>query len=170
MIADVSDAGGEGLREAVEDASMDEVLSRLRLGDGVTLDHVGIAVRSIAAARGFYESLGLTVGREEAVEYEAVRAAMVPLGGTRLELLETAQEDSVIGRFVAKRGEGLHHIAVRIADVDAAFARMRAEGVRLVSEEVRVGAGGHRYFFVHPASAGGVLVEVVGDAREAGAR
>jgi methylmalonyl-CoA epimerase len=165
----VSDAGGKRLRDAVEDASIAELTEQLQAKD-VALDHVGIAVRSIAAARGFYEALGLTVGREETVEQESVRAAMVPLGGTRLELLETAQEDSVIGRFVAKRGEGLHHIAVRIADVDAAFARMRAEGVRLVSEEVRVGAGGHRYFFVHPASAGGVLVEVVGDAREAGAR
>jgi LAO/AO transport system kinase len=135
------------------------------VGGGAALDHVGIAVRSIAGARGFYAALGLKVGREEVVEQEAVRVAMVRLGGTRLELLEATAADSAIGRFVAKRGEGLHHIAVRVGDVDAAFARMRAEGVRLVSEEVRVGAGGHRYFFVHPASAGGVLVEVVGEAR-----
>jgi LAO/AO transport system kinase len=137
---------------------------------GAELDHVGIAVRSVAEARGFYEALGLKVGREEVVEQEAVKAAMTTLGGTRLELLEATVADSVIGRFVAKRGEGLHHIAVRVGDVDAAFARMRGEGVRLVSEDVRVGAGGYRYFFVHPASAGGVLVEVVGEARGAGGR
>jgi LAO/AO transport system kinase len=141
-------------------------------GGAATLDHIGIAVRSIAAARGFYEALGLTVGREEVVEQEEVRAAMIALGETRLELLEATAEESVIGRFVAKRGEGLHHIAVRVGDVDAVFAGMRTKGVRLVSGEVRVGAGGHRYFFVHPASAGGVLVEIVGEARagEVGSR
>jgi len=167
MIADVSDAGREGLRDVRGEASIAEVIDELREGDGSALDHVGIAVRSIAAAREFYEALGLTVGREEVVEQESVRTAMVPLGGTRLELLQATAEDSAIRRFVAKRGEGLHHIAVRVADVDTAFARMKAEGVRLVSDGVRVGAGGHRYFFVHPASAGGVLVEVVG---EGGAR
>ena len=165
MIADVSDAERKGLSDAAEGASIAEVMEGLRAGDGVALDHVGIAVRSIAAARGFYEALGLAVGREETAEDEAVRAAMIALEGTRLELLEATAEDSAIGRFVAKRGEGLHHIAVRVGDVDGAFARMRAEGVRLVSDGVRVGAGGHRYFFVHPASAGGVLVEVVGEAR-----
>jgi LAO/AO transport system kinase len=144
---------GSGLRPRVEGF----------VGSGAALDHVGIAVRSIAAARGFYQALGLTVGREEVVEHEAVRAAMIALGGTRLELLEATAAESVIGRFVAKRGEGLHHIAVRVGDVDAVFARLSAEGVRLASDCVRVGAGGHRYFFVHPASAGGVLVEIVGD-------
>jgi len=163
MIADVSDAGGHGLRDADENASIAEVMEQLRPGNVVALDHVGIAVRSIAQARGFYESLGLKVGCDEVVEQEAVRTAMIPLGGTRVELLEATVEDSAIGRFMAKRGEGLHHIAVRVADVDAAFARMRAGGVRLVSDGVRAGAGGHRYFFVHPASAGGVLVEIVGE-------
>lgn len=163
----MSDAGWEGLGDAVEDTSIAEVMEQLRAGNGAELDHVGIAVGSIAAARGFYEALGLAVGREEVVEQEAVRTAMFRLGGMRLELLEAMAEDSAIGRFVAKRGEGLHHIAVRVGDVDAAFARMQAEGVRLVNDGVRVGAGGHRYFFVHPASAGGVLVEVVG---EGGAR
>ncbi len=159
----MSDVGWERLHDAVEDASIAEVMEQLRVGDELALDHVGIAVRSIQAARGFYEALGLTVGREETVEDEAVRAAMVPLGEIQLELLEATAEDSTIGRFVARRGEGLHHIAVRVGDVDATFVRMRADGVRLVSEGVSVGAGGHRYFFVHPASAGGVLVEVVGE-------
>jgi LAO/AO transport system kinase len=130
----------------------------------LTLDHLGIAVRSIAAARGFYESLGMAVEAEETIEQEQVRVAMLPMGEGSIELLEATAEDSVIGRFVAKRGEGLHHVALRVADVDALFARLKGEGVRLASEAVGVGAGGHRYFFVHPASTGGVLVEIVGGA------
>jgi LAO/AO transport system kinase len=133
-----------------------------RLG-GLRLDHLGVAVKSIAAARGFYEALGLAVEREETVEHERVRTAMLPLGESRIELLEATEEDSTIGRFVARRGEGLHHVAVRVEEVDAMFARLTREGVRLASDAVRVGAGGHRYFFVHPASTGGVLLEVVGD-------
>ncbi len=121
-----------------------------------------MAVRSITAARDFYELLGLTVGVVETVEREQVRVAMLALGDTRVELLEATDEDSVIGQFVAKHGEGLHHIAMRVADLDFTFARLRDEGVRLASKAVGVGAGGHRYFFVHPASTGGVLVEIVG--------
>jgi LAO/AO transport system kinase len=128
---------------------------------GLRLDHLGIAVRSIAAARGFYEALGMRVAGEETVAAEQVRTAMLPLGETRLELLEAMTEDSVIGRFLARHGEGLHHIALRCADIDGLFARLRESGVRLASERIGVGAGGHRYFFVHPASAGGVLVEIV---------
>jgi LAO/AO transport system kinase len=92
-----------------------------------------------------------------------VRTAMLPVGESRLELLEPVGEESVIGRFLAKRGEGLHHVALHCEDIDGVFARLKAEGVRLASEKVGVGAGGHRYFFVHPASAGGVLLEIVGD-------
>jgi LAO/AO transport system kinase len=131
--------------------------------NGLRLDHLGVAVRSIAAARGFYEALGLVVTHEETVEHEQVKTAMLPLGESRIELLEATQEDSTIGRFLAKRGEGLHHVAVHVDDVDAMFARLMAQGVRLASDRVRVGAGGHRYFFVHPASTGGVLLEIVGD-------
>jgi len=130
---------------------------------GLRLDHLGVAVKSIAAARGFYEALGLVVSGEETVEHEQVRTAMLPLGESRIELLEATEEDSVVGRFVAKRGEGLHHVAVRVNSVDAMFERLRLQGVRLASDAVRVGAGGHRYFFVHPESTGGVLVEIVGD-------
>jgi len=130
------------------------------------LDHLGVAVKSIAAARGFYEGLGMRVAHEETVEHEQVKTAMLPVGESRIELLEATVEDSVIGRFVAKRGEGLHHIAVAVEDVDAMFVRLKDQGTRLASDAVRVGAGGHRYFFVHPASTGGVLVEIVGDAEK----
>ncbi len=131
--------------------------------EGLRLDHLGVAVKSMDAALSFYEALGLTVSHEETVEHEKVRTAMLPLGESRIELLEATEEDSVIGRFVAKRGEGLHHVAIRVDGVDAMFERLRSQGVRLASDEVRVGAGGHRYFFVHPVSTGGVLVEIVGD-------
>ena len=135
-------------------------------GDGARLDHIGIAVKSITATRGFYEALGLRVSAEEIVEHEQVRSCRCCrwARNSALELLEATAEDSTIAKFVAKRGEGLHHIAIQVSDVDAAFARLRNDGARLVSECVRVGAGGHRYFFVHPASAGGVLVEIVGEA------
>lgn len=129
---------------------------------GLALDHLGVAVKSITAAQGFYEMLGMKVEYEETVEHEQVRVAMLPVGDSRVELLEPTAEDSVIGRFLAKRGEGLHHIAVKVGDVDGMFARLKESGVRLVSEQVRTGAGGHRYFFVHPESTGGVLMEIVG--------
>jgi LAO/AO transport system kinase len=132
---------------------------------GLRLDHLGVAVKSIAAAKGFYEALGMVVAHEETVEHEQVRTAMLPLGESRIELLEPTAEDSVIGRFLAKRGEGLHHIAVHVEGIDAMFARLKADGVRLASDAVRVGAGGHRYFFVHPASTGGVLLEIVSPQR-----
>jgi LAO/AO transport system kinase len=130
---------------------------------GLRLDHLGVAVKSIAGARGFYEALGLEVSLEETVEHEKVKTAMLPLGESRIELLEATEEDSTIARFLAKRGEGLHHVAVHVEEIDAMFARLGAQGVRLASDAVRVGAGGHRYFFVHPASTGGVLLEIVGD-------
>jgi LAO/AO transport system kinase len=137
-------------------------------GAGLRLDHLGVAVKSIAAARGFYEALGLVVSHEETVEHEKVRTAMLPLGESRIELLEATEEDSTIGRFLAKRGEGLHHVAMKVDRVDAMFERLRLQGVKLASEAVLVGAGGHRYFFVHPSSTGGVLLEIVGDAVEKG--
>jgi LAO/AO transport system kinase len=126
------------------------------------LDHLGVAVKSIAEARRFYETLGLRVEHEETVEQEQVKTVMLPLGESRIELLEPTAADSVIGKYLAKRGEGLHHIAVHVADVNGTMQAMLAAGIRLVNAEVRTGAGGHRYFFVHPASTGGVLLEIVG--------
>jgi methylmalonyl-CoA epimerase len=125
------------------------------------LDHLGIAVKSVAAAKAVYEKLGLSVSAEETVEQEKVRLVMVPVGEARLELLEPTSDDSVIGRFIAKRGEGLHHISLRVSDLNAAVQRLKSEGVRLVSAEIKTGAGGHRYIFVHPSSTGGVLLELV---------
>jgi methylmalonyl-CoA epimerase len=127
----------------------------------LSLDHLGIAVRSLAAAKAIYEKLGLSVSAEETVPDEKVRLVMVPLGETRLELLEPTADDSVIAKFLAARGEGLHHISLRVPDLEATFSKLKADGVRLVSNEIKIGAGGHRYIFVHPSSAGGVLLELV---------
>ena len=127
----------------------------------VTIDHLGIAVKSLAAAKGIYEKLGLSVSPQETVEAEQVRVVMVPVGDSRLELLEPTAETSTIAKFIAKRGEGLHHVCLRVPDLPAAVRKLKQDGVRLVSEEIRTGAGGHRYVFVHPASTGGVLLELV---------
>lgn len=125
------------------------------------LDHLGIAVRSLATAKSIYEKLGLPVSAEEVVPDEKVRLVMVPVGETRLELLEATSDDSTIAKFIAKRGEGLHHISLRVPDLGAVVAKLKADGVRLVSNEIKTGAGGHHYVFIHPSSAGGVLLELV---------
>lgn len=126
-----------------------------------TIDHLGIAVKSLAVAKNIYEKLGLTVSPEETVEGEQVRCMMVPVGETRLELLEPTSDSSAIAKFIAKRGEGLHHVSLRVPDLAASVERLKRDGVRLVSDEIKIGAGGHRYVFVHPSSAGGVLLELV---------
>jgi len=124
------------------------------------IDHLGIAVKSLAAARTIYENLGLSVSPEETVPQEQVRLVMVPVGESRLELLEATSENSTIAKFIAKRGEGLH-VCLKVPDLPAVVERLKKDGVRLVSDEIKTGAGGHQYVFVHPSSAGGVLLELV---------
>jgi len=126
-----------------------------------SLDHIGIAVKSLASAKAIYEKLGLTIADEEVVPDEKVRVVMVPVDNTRIELLEPTSDDSPIANFVAKRGGGLHHICLRVPDLRAVVEKLKSDGVRLVSDEIKTGAGGHRYIFIHPQSAGGVLVELV---------
>jgi methylmalonyl-CoA epimerase len=126
-----------------------------------SIDHLGIAVKSLAAAKSIYEKLGLSISPEETVEHEQVRLVMVPVGESRLELLQATSDDSTIAKFIAKRGEGLHHICLRVPDLQAAVQRLKTDGVRLVSDQIKTGAGGHQYVFVHPSSTGGVLLELV---------
>lgn len=128
------------------------------------IDHLGIAVKSLEQATKFYQQLGMQVMPEEVVEQEKVRLAMVPLGESRIELLEPTSEESPIARFLAKRGEGLHHVSLRVDDLNATVRRLKQQGVRLISEDIKIGAGGHLYVFVHPQSAGGVLLELVQEA------
>jgi methylmalonyl-CoA epimerase len=125
------------------------------------IDHLGIAVKSLDEALLFYrDQLGLEVSLRETVEPEKVNVAMLPLGGPRIELLEPTVADSVIGKFIEKRGEGLHHVAIRVPDLNAAVERLKTSGARLLNEP-RAGAGGHLYVFVHPSSTGGVLLELI---------
>jgi methylmalonyl-CoA epimerase len=129
--------------------------------DKFNIDHLGIAVRSLDAALGFYqEQLGFPASPRETVEIEKVKVVMLPAGGPRIELLEATGPDSVIAKFIEKRGEGLHHVALKLADLAATVERLRAHGARLLNEP-RAGAGGHLYVFVHPSSTGGVLLELI---------
>ena len=125
------------------------------------IDHIGVAVKSIEAVKAVYALLGMQVTHEETIAHEQVRTAMLPAGESRFELLEATAEDSPVGRFLARRGEGLHHVALTVGDLDERFAQLQAAGVKLASDCVRTGAGGHRYFFVHPSATGGVLLELV---------
>jgi methylmalonyl-CoA epimerase len=125
------------------------------------VDHIGIAVRSLAERLALYEALGLEVGGEEMVESEKVRVAFLPVSGTRIELLEPTGPDSPIASFIAKRGEGIHHICLRVDDIHAAMADLKAKGLQLLSEEPRLGAHGSQVCFIHPRSAGGVLIELL---------
>jgi len=125
------------------------------------IDHLGIAVTSLEKALGFYEQqLGLSVSLRETVEQEKVKVAMLPAGDSRIELLEATGPDSVIAKFIEKRGEGLHHVAVTVPDLKTTVARLKANGARLLNDP-RPGAGGHLYVFVHPSSTGGVLLELI---------
>jgi methylmalonyl-CoA/ethylmalonyl-CoA epimerase len=127
----------------------------------VTLDHVGIAVADLGAALAFYrDALGLEIEPPEDVASQRVRAHFIPAGEGALELLEATADDSPIANYVAKRGPGLHHITLRVEDIGAALAQLKAKGVRLIDERPREGAHGSLVAFIHPASAHGVLVEL----------
>jgi LAO/AO transport system kinase len=125
------------------------------------IDHLGVAVRSLNGALAFYEKqAGFTVSLRETVPREKVHVAMLPVGHSRIELLEASEPDSVIAKFIEKRGAGLHHVAIRVPDLAATAERLKAHGARLLNEP-RAGAGGHMYVFVHPSSTGGVLLELI---------
>jgi methylmalonyl-CoA/ethylmalonyl-CoA epimerase len=125
------------------------------------LDHVGIAVSDLQSALAFYrDALGLEVEPPEEVSSQRVRAHFLPVGEARLELLEATAPDSPIAKFVEKRGAGLHHVALRVDDIRAALAALKARGVRLIDEEPRPGAHHSLVAFLHPSSTHGVLVEL----------
>ena len=125
----------------------------------IKVDHLGIAVPSIEVALKAYQALGFAVESVHDVPTEKVRAAFLPVGETRLELLEPTDPTSVIAKFLDTRA-GLHHVCVLVDDLDAALGELRAKGVALVDESPRAGAHGTRVAFVHPRAAGGVLLEL----------
>ena len=129
-----------------------------------SIDHLGIAVNNLADSIAFYESLGLAVANRETILAEKVDVAMLPAGDVRMELLQPTSRDSPIAKFLEKRGPGLHHVALRVPDLNAAVSRLKARGARLLNEP-RAGAGGHIYVFVHPASTGGVLLELIQESK-----
>lgn len=130
------------------------------------IDHLGIAVKAVADAAKMYEQvLGLKVTGTDQVDDQGVKVAMLDIGESRFELLEAIRPDSPIGKFVTKRGEGLHHIAVQVDDIEASLAQLKASGVRLIDEVPRKGAHNTRVAFIHPAGTHGVLLELVEHAK-----
>lgn len=126
------------------------------------INHLGIATKGIDEALEFWsDALGLENVHTEVVEDQKVRVAMLPLGESRIELLEPTADDSPISKFLEKRGGGIHHIAVEVDDIEASLAQLKAKGARLIDESPRVGAEGCLVAFVHPSSANGVLLELV---------
>lgn len=126
------------------------------------LDHIGIATRQIDEALSLWQgTLGLTLDHREEVTDQGVRVGMLAIGDTHVELLEPLSKDSPVGKFLDKRGPGIHHIAIRVDDIRTELAKLKSNGARLIDEEPRVGAGGCLVAFVHPASTGGVLLELV---------
>ena len=131
------------------------------------IDHLGIAVRSVGDSLAFYrEALGLELAGTETVEDQGAHVAMLHVGESRIELLEPVSEDTVIGRFIARRGEGLHHVCYEVDDLVARLDNLKSHGVRVLEGYPRPGAGGNLVAFLHPAAANGVLVELVQKVRD----
>jgi methylmalonyl-CoA/ethylmalonyl-CoA epimerase len=126
------------------------------------INHIGIATKGIDDALKFWQdALGLENVHAETVDDQKVRVAMLPLGESRIELLEPTSDDSPISKFLEKRGGGIHHIAIEVDDIEASLAKLKADGMRLIDETPRVGAEDCLVAFVHPSSANGVLLELV---------
>jgi len=127
----------------------------------VGVDHIGIAVKSIDEALKFWEdALGIKCTGREEVEEQKVITAFLPLGGTEIELLEPTSPDSPISKFIENRGEGIHHLALRVEDIETALKELKDKDLRLIDEKPRCGAGGARIAFVHPKATGGILLEI----------
>ena len=129
------------------------------MNDKPKLDHIGIAVKSLDAAK-VYEALGLKIDHVEDVATQGVKTAFIEVGDADLELLEPLSADSPVAKFIDKRGEGIHHICFRVTDLDSHLARLKKQGYRLINETPVPGAHGCRVAFLHPAAGNGVLIEL----------
>jgi methylmalonyl-CoA epimerase len=128
----------------------------------VKIDHIGIAVKSLTDAIKVYEdAIGLKVNGYDQVDEQGVRVAMLNIGESRIELLEPITSESPVEKFMAKRGEGIHHVAVRVDDIESALEQLKAAGIRLIDQTPRRGAHNTRIAFIHPSSTHGVLLELV---------
>ncbi len=141
-------------------------IHRMNTGDfasevGAVLDHIGIAVRGFTSASALFRILGLEVLATETVAEQGVEVAVIPAGGTRLELLRPLDDSSSIAGFLDRRGEGLHHIALRVENIRSALNRCRDAGIELIDDTPRRGVGGSWIAFLHPRSTGGILIELV---------
>jgi len=126
------------------------------------IDHIGIATRQLEEGLALWrDALGLPVDATEEISEQGVRIAMLPIGDTHVELLEALSPDSSVGKFISKRGPGIHHIAVQVEDINASLADLKSKGARLIDETPRIGAGGCLIAFVHPSTTSGVLLELV---------
>jgi methylmalonyl-CoA/ethylmalonyl-CoA epimerase len=125
------------------------------------IQHLGVAVNSIDEALNFWrDGLGLELKEIEIVEDQGVRVAMLPVGESRIELLEATAGETPVGKFIARRGPGIHHLCLEVNDINAKLAELKVSGIRLIDEEPRIGAGGALVAFIHPSSTGGVLIEL----------
>jgi methylmalonyl-CoA/ethylmalonyl-CoA epimerase len=125
------------------------------------IDHIGVAVNSISAAKGFWsDALGLVFEGDETVEAQKVKTAFFPVGQSEVELLESTAADGPIAKFIEKKGEGIQHVAFRVENIEEAIAELKQKGVRLIDESPRMGAGGAKIAFLHPKATHGVLVEL----------
>lgn len=125
------------------------------------IDHLGIAVKDMEAALKFYEgALGLTATKTEVVEEQKVKVAFIPVGDTKVELLESTSPDGPVAKYIEKNGEGVQHIAFKVDNIEEALEQLKAKGVRLIDEKPRIGAGGAKIAFIHPKASFGTLIEI----------
>ncbi len=151
---------GQGISELIAAIDASAAPRAFSPAAAPVLDHIGIAVPTLEPAIAFYQGLGLAVRLRQSIAAEKVNIAVLPAGQSRIELLEPSAPDSPIARFLAGRGPGLHHVALRVPDLAAALQYLAESGARVLGEP-GTGAGGHTYVFVHPASTGGVLLELI---------
>lgn len=124
------------------------------------IDHIGIAVKNLAESARLYEMLGIQSTGSEVVAEQKVKVSFFPVGGSEIELLESTSPNGPIARYIEKNGEGIQHLALRVDNIEEALAELKANGIRLIDEKPRYGAGGAKIAFVHPKSTGGILLEL----------